>query len=470
MPDDWKMTTITWRPSLSLRIMGIIALAMAVGGWLVIAYAETLHRDSSFEHARKQGLVFLDGVARELGRAPEAGWEGLLGAAMAVGQDPDLDFAVTGFRLLDRNGIEMGGVNLPAVPAEGGHHTSMMMNGKVSLGPLFSGEGHYMGGEVRESVDPRTGTHAFVSSLAVPIRSGQIVRSVLAMDLDLGRTMQKLERQNRAFNFRVGGIVLGAVALVFVIVWWVAGRGLIRPVRDLSKVTDRIASGDLSPRAVGRYPAELGTLARSVNAMADGIEHLLKEQETAYFETLQSLGRALQAKDRYTALHSARVARFSVMLAGHLGLPEDKRLLLHKGALMHDLGKIGIADAVLNKPGPLTPEERKAMESHPVNTATIMAPLKRFREFSEIAAWHHERWDGRGYPDGLKGDAIPLLARIVAIADTWDAMTGDRVYRKGMPPEKALAILEQEQESGQWDPVLVNAFVTMMRDGGAPKS
>ncbi|XKH00659.1 HD domain-containing protein [Marinobacter nauticus] len=96
-------------------------------------------------------------------------------------------------------------------------------------------------------------------------------------------------------------------------------------------------------------------------------------------------------------------------------------------------------------------------------TATIMKPLKRFRAFAEIAAWHHERWDGTGYPDGLKGNEIPLLARIVAIADTWDAMTGDRIYRPGMPKAKALSILESEQDQGQFDPELIRVFIRMMK-------
>lgn len=452
------------RPGLTQRILGVIALAMAAGGWLVIAYAETLHRDSMFEHVRKQGLVFLTGIAHDLERQPEHDRESILAEALARSLK-DLDFSVTRFRLIDRRGAES------AVTVRPSHHESIMAgHGGLSPGMdrLFSGESHAMGGEIREATHPESGGQAFTSTLTVPVRGGGTVRYALAMDLDLGRTMARLEIQNRNFNLRVGGIVAGAVTIVFLVVWWVAGRGLIGPVRDMSAVTDRIASGDLSPRATGRYPAELGTLARSVNAMADGIESLLKEQEAAYFETLQSLGRALQAKDHYTALHSARVAKVSVMLAGYLGLPEDKRLLLHKGALMHDLGKIGIADAILNKPGPLTPDERKAMESHPVNTATIMAPLRRFREFIEIAAWHHERWDGKGYPDGLAGEAIPLPARIVALADTWDAMTGNRVYRKGMPPEKALAIIEAERDSGQWDPVLVDAFVAMMKDAPAP--
>jgi HD-GYP domain-containing protein (c-di-GMP phosphodiesterase class II) len=134
---------------------------------------------------------------------------------------------------------------------------------------------------------------------------------------------------------------------------------------------------------------------------------------------------------------------------------------------MHDLGKIAIPDAILNKPDKLTDEEFAAMRSHPVMTAKIMRPLRRFDRHREIATWHHERWDGHGYPDGLKGEEIPILARIVSIADTWDAMTGDRVYRKGMSVELALEILEKERDSGQWDPAVVDAFLQLVQQEGA---
>jgi putative nucleotidyltransferase with HDIG domain len=164
-----------------------------------------------------------------------------------------------------------------------------------------------------------------------------------------------------------------------------------------------------------------------VNHLANSVQELLHEQERTYMATLSALAQALEAKDPYTAAHSGRVSRYSVKLGRRLGLDADQLSLLKKGALMHDLGKIGIHDSILNKPSALTDEEYQEMKKHPVMSAAIMRPLKRFSSFAEIAAWHHERWDGTGYPDGLQGEEIPLLARIVAIADAWDAMTGDRV-------------------------------------------
>jgi len=226
---------------------------------------------------------------------------------------------------------------------------------------------------------------------------------------------------------------------------------LTRRLRRLTAAMERFrASGfrDHTPYAAEAHGDEVERLGATFDAMAERIREQVQ---------------ALEAKDSYTARHSARVAKYSVMLGRRLGLPEGQLKLLKQGALMHDLGKIGVADTILNKPGSLTEEEFAVMRNHPVVTAAIMRPLKRFKEFAEIAAWHHERWDGRGYPDGLAGEAIPLLARIVAIADTWDAMTGDRIYRKGMSVETALATLEQEREMGQWDPRLLEEFITMVR-------
>jgi HD-GYP domain-containing protein (c-di-GMP phosphodiesterase class II) len=194
------------------------------------------------------------------------------------------------------------------------------------------------------------------------------------------------------------------------------------------------------------------------------VEKLLEAQEEAYLQALKSLTQALQKKDRYTAGHSGRVKRYSLKLGERLALDAATLDLLGRGALIHDIGKIGIPDAVLNKPAPLDDEEFAVMQQHPGFTAAIMRPLVRFRAFAEIAAWHHERWDGAGYPDGLAGEAIPLLARIVAIADAWDAMTGDRIYRKGMPVEKALGILEAEADSGQFEPELIRTFIAMVRE------
>ena len=180
---------------------------------------------------------------------------------------------------------------------------------------------------------------------------------------------------------------------------------------------------------------------------------------------LFALAKALEARDDNTSSHSLNVTRYSMLLGEHLGLDEEELKVLSQGALMHDLGKIGIPDNILKKPGVLDESEFEIIKQHPMMTSEILDTLETSGHFAAIARSHHERWDGTGYPDGLNGEDIPLLARIVAIADAWDAMTSNRVYRDAMNENIALDIFEREQDSGQWDPYLVGKFIKLIRQG-----
>jgi len=180
---------------------------------------------------------------------------------------------------------------------------------------------------------------------------------------------------------------------------------------------------------------------------------------------LFALAKALEARDDNTSSHSLNVTRYSMLLGEHLGLDEEELRSLSQGALLHDLGKIGIPDDILKKPGDLDESEFEIIKKHPALTSEILDSLETSDQFAAIARSHHERWDGEGYPDGLNGENIPLLARIVAIADAWDAMTSNRVYRNAMSENIALAIFEKEKDMGQWDPYLVDKFIKLIRQG-----
>ena len=180
---------------------------------------------------------------------------------------------------------------------------------------------------------------------------------------------------------------------------------------------------------------------------------------------LFALAKALEARDDNTSSHSLNVTKYSMLLGEKLGLNEEKLRALSQGALLHDLGKIGIPDDILKKPGNLDESEFEVIKKHPMLTSDILDTLETSDHFAAIARSHHERWDGSGYPDGLNGEDIPLLARIVAIADAWDAMTSNRVYRDAMSENIALDIFEREKDSGQWDPFLVEKFITLIRQG-----
>jgi putative two-component system response regulator len=173
---------------------------------------------------------------------------------------------------------------------------------------------------------------------------------------------------------------------------------------------------------------------------------------------LFSLALSIEAKDPYTEGHCERLSKYSVGVADKLGLPEDLRVALRRGGLLHDIGKLAVPEHILLKPGPLTPEERKIMEQHTIAGERICSPLRSFRHVLPIIRSHHEKQDGSGYPDGLKGEQVPLTARILQITDIYDALTTDRPYRKALSAEKAFAIMREEVNRGWWDVSVLSAF------------
>ena len=284
------------------------------------------------------------------------------------------------------------------------------------------------------------------------------------MQIHTVKTMENISKIDDRYERLIFFMVIASSIVMMILIWFLIKRGLIMPIQMLSEVTGRIAGGQLSSRVKIKTGSEMDDLGMSINVMADSIEEHFREQEQTYLQIIQSLAKALEAKDAYTAGHSERVTAVAVKLGRRIGLSNKDLNLLEQGAYMHDLGKIGISDKCLNKPERLEPSEYEELKTHPKKTADILAPLKKFKAFAEIATWHHERWDGTGYPDGLKRDEIPLLARIVAIADAWDAISGDRRYRKGVSFEVTLATMKKERNDGQWDPELLDQFIEMMEE------
>jgi len=179
---------------------------------------------------------------------------------------------------------------------------------------------------------------------------------------------------------------------------------------------------------------------------------------------LCSLARSIEAKDPYTEGHCDRLSRYTVSLGEKIGLSEEQCVALRRGGIVHDIGKVAVPESVLLKPGPLDAAERKIMEEHPIAGERICAPLKSFRNVLPIIRSHHEKQDGTGYPDHLKGDAIPLTARILQTVDIYDSLTTDRPYRKALPREKALEIMWKETRQGWWDAKLVDALQCLLQE------
>ena len=194
-----------------------------------------------------------------------------------------------------------------------------------------------------------------------------------------------------------------------------------------------------------------------------------KETHDGTYQLLESMADAVDLRDAYTGGHSRRVAGYCAAILRKAALSGPDADLILASARVHDIGKIGVPDHVLNKPGPLTDEERAIMESHPTRGADLLRRYPDFARGVDIVRYHHERWDGRGYPAGLRGTAIPLGARIIAVADSFDAMTSDRAYRPGMPAARAREIL-RAGAGAQWDAALVTAFLRSAEAGAAARA
>jgi len=210
-----------------------------------------------------------------------------------------------------------------------------------------------------------------------------------------------------------------------------------------------------------------GIAAQAAIAIDDA--NLFEALEGAFWDIIKSLAAAIEVKDHYTHSHSESVIAYGSALAKRLELPKKEYDLVCKACLLHDLGKIGVDDGILRKVTPLTQSERKAIEQHPVIGAEILRSVRSLAEVSTIVRHHHEHYDGSGYPDGLKGEEIPFLSRILQIADSYDAMTSDRPYRKALTKEQAMEQL-RIYSGTQFDPKLTAIFLQLLSENGSNKS
>ena len=214
--------------------------------------------------------------------------------------------------------------------------------------------------------------------------------------------------------------------------------------------------------------AELELLAAVGNQAGIALHRarLMEEVERLFFDVMKAIASLIDAKDGYTHKHSERVAQFGVRIARHLGFDADSRAVVELSGLLHDVGKIGVPDAILNKPGKLTDEEFRQMRLHPVHGARILSQIQSDKVVSILPGvkYHHERWDGKGYPDGLKGEEIPLLGRVLGVADFLDALTSDRSYRKSLTLEEALNMVKDLQGQA-FDPAVVTAALELHEKG-----
>ena len=253
----------------------------------------------------------------------------------------------------------------------------------------------------------------------------------------------------------------GAGVLTLLVGSALASR-ITRPIDRLVRAIKGVSAGDLSQRADVDSTDEIGYLASAFNEMARSLQDKTEELEETYFASMEALARAIDARDASTYGHSARVAAVSLLIADAMGLPTESREALRRGALLHDIGKIGVADRILRKPGRLTRVETADMREHPRIGYQMLKGLRFMQPSLDGVLHHHERWDGGGYPDRLAGTEIPLYVRILAVADVFDAITADRPYRAGLAFGEAIKAIETGAGT-QFDPEVVKAFLACRR-------
>lgn len=261
-----------------------------------------------------------------------------------------------------------------------------------------------------------------------------------------------------------------AIALAIVLGILFAAR-ITRPIGALVRRTHEIAAGDYKQRVEVKSSNEIGDLADNFNVMSGAIEKSIEqlkkaahENQLLFVNSVRMLAAAIDAKDPYTRGHSERVARYSVAIGKHLRLSQEDMRNLRISALLHDVGKIGIDDRILRKPGALSDDEFEVMKGHPEKGAAIMSGVAQLIDIVPGMKYHHEKWAGGGYPDGLKAEDIPMQARIVAIADTFDAMTTNRPYQKAMETQYVVEKIVSFGGS-RFDPLVVDAFVRAVQAG-----
>jgi HD-GYP domain-containing protein (c-di-GMP phosphodiesterase class II) len=250
-----------------------------------------------------------------------------------------------------------------------------------------------------------------------------------------------------------------------------AARKITNPLQILTQSGRALARGDFSQRVHLRSRTEIGELAETFNTMSQELEHFVEDLKRAaeenralFLGSIQMLAGAVDEKDPYTRGHSDRVTRYSLMIGKELKLATDFMETLQISAQLHDVGKIGIEDRILKKPGALTAEEFEVMKTHTTKGANILRPVIQLAEMLPGIELHHEALDGRGYPYGLTGDQIPLLARVIAVADTFDALTTNRPYQHAHTPEEALKII-QNLAGKRLDPETVAALMAVYGRG-----
>lgn len=293
-----------------------------------------------------------------------------------------------------------------------------------------------------------------------PVRdkNGKTV-AILGVDIaaeDVYQIQQQVQRR--------GILVLLTGILLSIIIGLIVSRGITNPIEKIVEGTRHIAAGELDYKVEVKGHDEISELATSFNSMEDSIVAARNQLHDYFYKVMQSLVRVMEEKDSYTRGHSERVSEYSAKIALKMGFSQAKAEVLRKAAQLHDIGKLGIHDSILNKKEKLTVAEWKVIQDHPFIGEDILKPLSLDEEMMAVVRSHHERYDGTGYPDKTDGEDVHIFAQIVSVADAYDAMTSERAYRPAM--NCSAAIIELKDNSGtQFNAMIVEAFLEILAEG-----
>jgi putative nucleotidyltransferase with HDIG domain len=269
-----------------------------------------------------------------------------------------------------------------------------------------------------------------------------------------------LVRASNATRLQITGLATLMLLLVLLLGVYIASI-ITRPLRNLAEASKQVAGGNLQVQVEPKGHDEVTVLTRSFNSMVASLNQSKLDLLNAYDRTLEGWSMALELRDQETEGHTRRVAEMTMNLANLMGFEGEDLVNIRRGALLHDIGKMGIPDKILLKPGELTPKEWEIMRKHPEFAYEMLWPIEYLRPAIPIPHSHHEWWNGSGYPRGLSGEDIPLPARIFAVIDVWDAMSSDRPYRKALPEEEVCDYLVASRGI-HFDPQVVEAFFELI--------
>lgn len=287
-------------------------------------------------------------------------------------------------------------------------------------------------------------------------------RTVASMGVYIPLTPRDKLVTSRITRYHLTGMI-GLLFLVVLLNLFLVNY-IINPIQQLQATSYSLSKGNFTTRVAITGKDELGRLAETFNNMISSLQAKQAELEETHFEAVLALAQAIEAKDLYTRGHSERTANYALQIADKLGLSDEEKGHIKYAAVLHDIGKIGIKGAILNKPGSLSEAEYEEIKTHPQKGVDIIRPVRFLAPVIPLVLHHQEHWDGKGYPEGLAGDKIPIGSRIISVLDAWDAMTSDRPYRKALSREEA--IRELKRCSGtQFDPKVVEVFLEIIEGG-----